>query len=311
MESKEQHLPVLFKEALDALSIRDDGIYIDATFGRGGHSAGILEQLGPEGRLIALDRDLDAIACAQSRFADESRFTIVHTAFDRMESVATELGVAGYVDGILLDLGISSPQIDEAHRGFSFQSDGPLDMRMDTTESLTAAKWLAEAKEAEIREVLRGYGEERFSGRIAGAIVRQRLEEPLTTTAQLAELVDKAVPTREKGKHPATRTFQALRIRVNRELEQLEVVLEQALRVVKPGGRIAVISFHSLEDRMVKRFFRHHATADHLPKGVPVMADDQKPDLYLIGKPVAPSKEEIAVNPRARSSRLRIAERSS
>ena len=309
MGGAQKHLPVLFNESLEALAIKDGGIYIDATFGRGGHSGGILRRLDSEGRLIAMDRDLDAVEHARQRFADDERFTIVHTSFENLERVAEELDVIGKVDGILLDLGISSPQVDEAQRGFSFQSDGPLDMRMDRTEPVTAAAWLAEADESEIRDVLRLYGEERFAGRIAKAIVRGRQELPLTTTLQLAQLVEKAVPTREKGKHPATRTFQALRIRINRELEQLEGVLEQAVNVLKPGGRLAVISFHSLEDRIVKRFFRRKSTADHLPKGVPVMASDQKTDLRLIGKPVAPSQEEVRVNPRARSSRLRIAER--
>lgn len=305
----ETHVPVLFEETLEALMIKPDGIYIDGTFGRGGHSAAILERLGPGGRLIGVDRDASAVACARDRFGNDERFAIIHAGFERLRSIAEDLDICGEVDGILLDLGVSSPQLDEGERGFSFMHDGPLDMRMDQRETMTAADWLAQATQAQIRDVLKRYGEERFAGRIASAIVNQRDEMPLTTTRQLAELVEKAVPKREKGKHPATRTFQALRIKLNRELEQLEMALDQALEVLKPGGRIAVISFHSLEDRIVKRFMRHHATADHLPKGLPVSNHQMDADLRLVGKPVIPSSAEIARNPRARSSRLRVAER--
>ena len=303
------HRPVLLDESLGGLAIRRDGIYIDCTFGRGGHSAAILDRLGKNGRLIALDRDAEAVASAARRFGDDDRFVIEHVSFDRLADIADRHGVTGEVDGILLDLGVSSPQLDDPQRGFSFMNDGPLDMRMDTTSGRTAAEWLGEASENEIRDVLRTYGEERFAGRIAHAIVMARQEAPLMTTLQLARLVERAVPRREKGKHPATRTFQAIRIRINRELEQLESVLGQALAVLAPGGRLAVISFHSLEDRIVKRFFRKHATPPRLPRGVPVRMQEEKTDLKLVGKPAVPSAQELADNPRARSSRLRIAEK--
>jgi 16S rRNA (cytosine1402-N4)-methyltransferase len=303
------HKPVLLEESLEALAIREDGIYIDCTFGRGGHAAAILDRLGKHGRLVALDRDIEAVASAAGRFGADARFVIEHASFDRLAEVAEKHGMTGEVDGILLDLGVSSPQLDDAQRGFSFMNDGPLDMRMDTTSGRTAAEWLGEASENEIRDVLRTYGEERFAGRIAHAIVMARQESPLMTTLQLARLIESAVPRREKGKHPATRSFQAIRIRINRELEQLESVLEQALAVLACGGRLVVISFHSLEDRIVKRFFRRHATPPQLPKGVPVMAREEETDLKLVGKSIAPSAQELAANPRARSSRLRIAEK--
>jgi 16S rRNA (cytosine1402-N4)-methyltransferase len=303
------HAPVLLEESLEALAIREDGIYIDCTFGRGGHSAAILAKLGDKGRLIALDRDADAVASASQSFGEDPRFVIEHASFDRLAELAARYGIAGAVNGILLDLGVSSPQLDDAKRGFSFMNDGPLDMRMDTNSGMSAAEWLGEASEGEIRDVLRTYGEERFAGRIARAIVLARQEAPLMTTLQLARLVEKAVPRREKGKHPATRSFQAIRIRINRELEQLESVLAQALDVLAPGGRLVVISFHSLEDRIVKRFFRKHSSPPKLPRGVPVMAQEEATLLKLIGKSIVPSAKELASNPRARSSRLRVAER--
>jgi len=308
-ESIFHHAPVLLEESLEALAIREDGIYIDCTFGRGGHSAAILGKLGDQGRLIALDRDADAVASASKRLGSDPRFVIEHASFDRLAEIATRHGIAGRVDGILLDLGVSSPQLDDARRGFSFMNDGPLDMRMDIGSGMSAAEWLGKASEREIRDVLRTYGEERFAGRIAHAIVLAREEAPVVTTLQLARLVEKAVPRREKGKHPATRTFQAIRIRINQELEQLESVLEQVIDVLAPGGRLAVISFHSLEDRIVKRFMRKHSTPPKLPRGVPVMAREEVTLLKLVGKSMAPSSKEIASNPRARSSRLRIAER--
>ncbi|OOZ43059.1 16S rRNA (cytosine(1402)-N(4))-methyltransferase RsmH [Solemya elarraichensis gill symbiont] len=304
-----EHVPVLLDETLEALSIKPDGVYIDGTFGRGGHSAKILEQLGPDGCLIGIDRDATAVACAQQRFGNDPRFQMFHTGFEALAEVAGEAGKMGEVDGILLDLGVSSPQLDEDERGFSFMRDGPLDMRMDQRESMTAADWLATASQEEIRDVLRRYGEERFAGRIATAIVTQRVEQPIVTTMQLAQLVEAAVPRKEKGKHPATRTFQALRIKLNRELEQVESALQQSLEVLKPGGRLVVISFHSLEDRLVKRFMRYQSTADHLPKGLPVSSEGMRAQMRLVGKPVAPGDDEIDRNPRARSSRLRVAER--
>ena len=305
------HQPVLLHEAVDALAIRPDGIYVDATFGRGGHSSLILQQLGGSGRLVALDRDPDAIKSAAAVIGADPRFSIEHASFDALEQISVKLGIKGDVDGVLLDLGVSSPQLEDAQRGFSFMRDGPLDMRMNPDDGLTAATWLLEASQKEIKQVLSEYGEERYSGRIAAAIVAQRQERPLMTTLQLAGLIAHSVPRKDPGKHPATRTFQAIRIRINQELQQLSAVLEQALSILRPGGRLSVISFHSLEDRIVKRFLRDHSRVDTLPKGVPVMASQlQQPGLRLVGKAVTPSREEIRANPRARSSRLRIAEKS-
>ena len=303
------HAPVLLDESLDALAIREDGIYIDCTFGRGGHSAAILAKLGDKGRLIALDRDNDAVASASKRLGGDPRFVIEHASFDRLAEIATRHGVAGKVDGVLLDLGVSSPQLDDARRGFSFMNDGPLDMRMDTGSGMSAAEWLGNASEREIRDVLRTYGEERFAGRIAHAIVTARQEAPLMTTLQLARLVEKAVSRREKGKHPATRTFQAIRIRINRELEQLESVLDQVIDVLAPGGRLAVISFHSLEDRIVKRYMRDMARGQPIPRGVPVQDSALERRLRIVGKAVRPDAEEVAANPRSRSAIMRVAEK--
>ncbi len=301
---------MLLHKAVDALAIRPDGIYVDGTFGRGGHSRLILKKLGASGRLVALDRDPDAIRSAAIVIGDDPRFSIVHTSFDALEDVAVKLGIKGEIDGVLLDLGVSSPQLQDAQRGFSFMHNGPLDMRMNPDDELTAAAWLAEASQQQIKQVLSKYGEERFSGRIATAIVAQRQQEPLMTTAQLVELIERAVPRKDPGKHPATRTFQAIRIRINEELQQLSAVLEQALSILGKGGRLSVISFHSLEDRIVKRFLRDHSRVDTLPKGVPVMASQlQQPLLRLVGKAITPSREEIRENPRARSSRLRVAEK--
>ena len=303
------HAPVLLEESLEALAIREDGIYVDCTFGRGGHSAAILARLGERGRLIALDRDADAVTSASERIGKDPRFVIEHASFDRLAEIAARHGIAGKVDGVLLDLGVSSPQLDDARRGFSFMNDGPLDMRMDVGSGMSAAEWLGDASEREIRDVLRTYGEERFAGRIAHAIVQARQEAPLVTTLQLARLVEKAVPRREKGKHPATRTFQAVRIRINRELEQLETVLGQVLDVLASGGRLAVISFHSLEDRIAKRLLKKHSSPPKLPRGVPVMAQEESGELRLVGKSIVPSARELESNPRARSSRLRVAEK--
>ena len=311
MTNSLNHLPVLLHEAVDALAIRPDGIYVDATFGRGGHSSLILQRLGADGRLVALDRDPDAIKSAAAVIGDDPRFSIEHASFDALEDICVKLGLKGAIDGVLLDLGVSSPQLEDAQRGFSFMRDGPLDMRMNPDDDLSAATWLFEASQKEIKQVLSEYGEERFSGRIAAAIVAQRQERPLMTTRELAALIEQAVPRKEPGKHPATRTFQAIRIRINQELQQLAAVLEQALSILGPGGRLSVISFHSLEDRIVKRFLRNHSRVDTLPKGVPVMASQlQQPQLRLVGKAVTPSREEIRKNPRARSSRLRVAEKS-
>lgn len=310
-----QHLPVLLAEAVTALAIQPDGIYVDATFGRGGHSRAILSALGPQGRLIALDRDPMAIAAG--RAIADPRFTLVHAAFSRLGEVVASLGISR-VNGILLDIGVSSPQLDDASRGMSFRFDAPLDMRMDTTQGETAADFLARAEQHQIEEVIREYGEERFAHALAKALVAARQQQRISSTGQLAALVASVVRTREPGQHPATRTFQALRIHVNRELEELSLTLPQALGLLlpgetagrQPGGRLAVISFHSLEDRIVKRFLRDAANPPQPPRGVPVRAADlPAPSLRLVGKPVRASATEIARNPRARSAVLRIAEK--
>jgi len=302
------HRPVLLVEAVAALAIKSDGAYVDATFGRGGHSRAILARLGASGRLLALDRDPDAVAAA--RAIADARLVARHAPFSQL---AEECAAAGFasVDGVLFDLGVSSPQLDSTERGFSFRRDAPLDMRMDTTRGETAAQWLARAAEADIREVVKRYGEERFAGAIAKAIVAARAREPLVTTGQLAAIVAAAVRTREPGQDPATRTFQALRIHINRELEELSLALPQALALLAPGGRLAVISFHSLEDRIVKHFMRDRARPeDRLPRDLPVRAADLPPaQLRIIGKPVRPGSDEIAANPRARSAILRVAEK--
>lgn len=300
------HIPVLLTEALDALAVRPDGVYVDGTFGRGGHSRGLLARLGANGRLIALDRDPSAIAAGQA-ITDE-RFTLVHARFAELADVLDELGVTA-VDGVLLDIGVSSPQLDDAERGMSFRQDAPLDMRMDTSRGETVAQWLARADEADIREVIRDYGEERFASAIAKAIVAARSERPVDTTYQLAQIVASAVRTREAGQHPATRSFQALRIFINKELEELSLVLPQALAVLKPAGRLAVICFHSLEDRIVKRFMADQANPPQPPRGLPLRADQlPRPTMTLIAR-IRAGSEEVAANPRARSATLRVAEK--
>jgi 16S rRNA (cytosine1402-N4)-methyltransferase len=303
-----QHRTVLLEQAVDALAIdaRADGVYVDGTFGRGGHSRLILERLSARGRLIAFDKDPQAISTAQA-IADE-RFEIVHASFATMDEVLEARGGLK-VDGVLLDLGISSPQVDDAARGFSFRADGPLDMRMDTTRGRSAAEWLATEDEQTIGKVIKDYGEERFAFQIAKAIAARRAVQPISTTRQLAEIVAHAVKTREKGKDPATRTFQAIRIFINQELEELEVGLAAALRHLSPHGRLAVISFHSLEDRIVKRFMASHASAPQPDRRLPIRAVDlPQPDLRLISRQ-KPSDAEVAGNPRARSAILRVAER--
>lgn len=303
------HRPVLLEEALAALAVRADGVYVDGTFGRGGHAAAILARLGPEGRLLAFDKDPDAVATAEDRFGADARFSIRRGAYTMLERVAQEERLTGRIDGVLLDLGVSSPQFDEPKRGFSFQEDGPLDMRMDPDGGASAAEWLRDASEGEIVRVLREYGEERFAKRIARRIVERRAERPLERTAELAELVAAAVPTRERGKHPATRTFQALRIAVNNELDELREVLAQAVRVLARGGRLCVISFHSLEDRIVKRFMREQARPDAGLPDLPYPVASTAPALRLVGKAVRPGEREIRDNPRARSAVLRVAGR--
>ncbi len=303
------HRTVLLDEAVAALAIRPDGVYVDCTFGRGGHSRLILQQLGPQGRLIAFDKDPEAIAVATALAAADPRFSIVHNGFAHFASELDALGVQ-QVDGVLMDLGISSPQIDDGRRGFSFRFDAPLDMRMDTTRGQTAAQWLASADEADIAEVIKTYGEERFARKIAAAIVAQRLEQPLETTRELAVLVGKNVRTREQGQDPATRTFQAIRIFINRELDELKDVLPQTVARLSLGGRLAVISFHSLEDRIVKNFVRDASTTDTLPSWVPVRACDiAEAAIKPVGKAIRASEAEVSANPRARSAIMRVAER--
>ncbi|WP_412478986.1 16S rRNA (cytosine(1402)-N(4))-methyltransferase RsmH [Azonexus sp. IMCC34839] len=301
------HVTVLLEEAVEALAIKADGAYVDATFGRGGHSRKILSCLGDAGRLVALDRDPQAIAAGVA--LGDPRFSLVHRAFGELAQAAVEANLSA-ADGVLFDVGVSSPQIDEGERGFSFRYDAPLDMRMDTTQGETAAEWLARADEREITEVIKNYGEERFAFQIAKKVVAARVEQPIVTTGQFAALVRSAVRTREPGQDPATRSFQALRIHINQELRQLEVALPQALDLLKPGGRLVVISFHSLEDRIVKNFMRAQSTADAMPKNLPLRADQlPKPKLRLVGKAIKPSEAEIEANPRARSAVMRIAEK--
>jgi 16S rRNA (cytosine1402-N4)-methyltransferase len=304
-----QHRTVLLEEAVDALAIdseRANGVYVDGTFGRGGHSRRILERLGARGRLIAFDKDPQAIATANT--ISDARFEIVHDSFATMGDALASRGVP-QVNGILLDLGISSPQVDEAARGFSFRLDGPLDMRMDTTRGMSAAEWLATESEQTIGKVIRDYGEERFAFQIAKAIAARRAVHPISTTRQLAEIVAHAVKTREKGKDPATRTFQAVRIFINKELEELEIGLDAAFRKLAPHGRLAVISFHSLEDRIVKRYMASKANAPQPDRRLPIRAVDlPQPELKLLAK-MKPSAAEVAANPRARSAIMRVAER--
>ena len=306
--SSSQHVTVLLDEAVAALDIQADGCYVDATFGRGGHSRLILQRLGPHGRLIALDRDQAAVSAAAG-IADQ-RFRIVHSHFSTLKQVLNEAGVE-HVHGVLLDLGISSPQIDEGERGFSFRFDGPLDMRMDQSRGQTAAEFLALATEQQLKGVIKDYGEERFAKQIARAIVAQRADgQPIATTGQLAKIVAGAVPKIEPGQDPATRTFQALRIFLNQELEELSLVLPQCLALLAPGGRLAVISFHSLEDRIVKRFIRSEEDRDDLPANFPVRAKDlPQPRLVAVGRAIRPSAQEVARNPRSRSAVLRVAQR--
>ena len=301
------HITVLLEEAVEALAIKADGAYVDATFGRGGHSRAILARLGDKGRLLAFDRDPQAIAAGEA--LSDSRFQLVHRAFGELAEGAVEAALSA-ADGVLFDVGVSSPQIDDGQRGFSFRHDAPLDMRMDTTRGETAAEWLARAEVRDITEVIRNYGEERFAFQIAKKIVAARAEQPIVTTGQFAALVRAAVHTREPGQDPATRSFQALRIHINQELRQLEVALPQALDLLKPGGRLVVIAFHSLEDRIVKRFMRDQSEPDALPKGVPLRADQlPRPKLRLVGKAVKPSAAEVEANPRARSAVMRVAEK--
>jgi 16S rRNA (cytosine1402-N4)-methyltransferase len=309
----DQHLSVLLEEAVTAWLTRPDGFYVDGTFGRGGHSRHLLQQLAPAGRLLGIDKDPRALAAGEQLATIDPRFSICHGSFTELpeflHSYQADPGFQG-VDGILVDLGVSSPQLDDPERGFSFMQDGPLDMRMDTTRGLSAAEWLARAPEEEISDVLYHLGEERHSRRMARALVKARQEQPITRTGQLAELIKAANPSWEKHKHPATRAFQAIRIHINRELDDLKQLLTQAVDLLAPGGRLVVISFHSLEDRIVKRFMRDAARGDaHLPQGVPFRQEELHPTLKLISKAVKPSAAEIQQNPRARSAVMRVAEK--
>ncbi|PJG83157.1 16S rRNA (cytosine(1402)-N(4))-methyltransferase RsmH [Caviibacterium pharyngocola] len=313
--SSPEHMTVLLHEAVDGLALKENGIYIDGTFGRGGHSRLILSQLTGDARLIAIDRDPKAIEAAQQ--IQDPRFHIEHNSFSAIAEICEKLGLVGKIDGILLDLGVSSPQLDEAERGFSFMKDGPLDMRMDTTQGLSAAQWLQQVSESDLAWVLKTFGEERFAKRIAQAIVNynksavQNGTEPLSRTLQLAELIAQSVPFKDKHKHPATRSFQAIRIFINAELDELDRVLTAALRVLAPQGRLSVISFHSLEDRTVKHFMRKQSKGEDIPKGLPLREDqiNRNRTLKTIGKAIMPSEAEIERNPRSRSAVLRVAER--
>lgn len=308
------HVTVLLHEAVEALAIKPDGIYVDGTFGRGGHSRLILSRLGEQGRLIAFDKDPVAVLSGET--IKDKRFCIRHGGFSKMQRMLQEMGMTK-IDGVLLDLGVSSPQLEEVSRGFSFRSGGPLDMRMDTSSGQTAAEWLATVTEDQLEKVIKEYGEERFARQIARAIIVARTRQPIVTTSQLAEIVSAVVRARQRQwenmRHPATRTFQAIRIHLNQELEELSLVLPQCVELLNPGGRLVVISFHSLEDRMVKQFMRAAANSDELPRGVPVREKDlqrfSKQKLRLIGKAVRPSENEVTGNVRARSAVMRVAER--
>ena len=306
---QQQHVPVLLGESMQALGVFADGYYVDGTFGRGGHSRGILERLGPMGRLLATDRDPDAVAAGLDLARTDTRFHIHRGRYAELPRIVAEQGLLGRINGLLLDLGVSSPQLDRAERGFSFSADGPLDMRMDPDSGKSAAEWLAGADEREIVRVLKDYGEERFAKRIARAVCESRATQPIDTTARLAALCERAVPFREPGKHPATRTFQALRIQVNGELDELHDLLERVCDLLAAGGRLVVISFHSLEDRIVKRFIRNESRGAALPKGLPVRDDQLQRRLKPIDGAVRASDAEVRANPRSRSAVLRAAER--
>ena len=299
----------MFKPALDVLLVNKSGTYVDCTFGRGGHSMGILDYLDSDGRLVAMDKDEEAYSAGCKLAKKDSRLQMFHADFSQLADMCQQAGIFGKVDGVLFDLGVSSPQLDDPDRGFSFSQDGPLDMRMDRTTTQTAAKWLASASRSEISSVLKEFGEERFANRMATAIIQARSESPIRTTGQLAEIVAQANPAWEKDKHPATRAFQAIRIHINDELGALKSGLSQALDVLHAGGRMVVISFHSLEDKIVKNFMSLQTKGDNFPRHVPVTHDQLEPRLKIVGKPVRPTQEEIAVNVRARSAIMRVAEK--
>jgi 16S rRNA (cytosine1402-N4)-methyltransferase len=304
-----EHQSIMVNEVLEGLNIQKQGIYIDATFGRGGHTKAILEKLNQEGRVYALDKDPDAELVAQDLSANDSRFSFKRGSFSGVYAFCQQLGLVGKIAGILMDLGVSSPQLDTAARGFSFRLDGPLDMRMDPTVGISAAEWINSAEETEISEVLKEYGEERFHRRMARAIINARSQSPITTTLQLAEIITKANPAWERHKNPATRSFQAIRIYINRELEDLALGLEQALEVLLPKGRLVVISFHSLEDRIVKRFIQKNEQGDIVPSYLPLPIHNNSKKCHRVGKKIKASMLELAQNPRARSAILRVAEK--
>ena len=303
------HRPVLLSEAVEALAIKPDGYYLDGTFGRGGHSAEILKNLGESGSLLAMDQDPLAIEVAELKFSDDPRFEIVRKNFESLEEVVASREMTQRVDGVLLDIGVSSPQLDDASRGFSFIRPGPLDMRMNPHVGQSAAEWLATVEEYDLTTVLMHFGEEKFARRIANAIVETRKETVINDTVQLANIIEAAIPVKPKNKHPATKSFQAIRIHINRELEVLESALRASLNVLAVGGRLAVISFHSLEDRMVKRFFREVSRGPQIPKDIPILAKDLEQPFKLVGKAIKPGKKEVQENPRSRSSVLRVIER--
>jgi len=309
METDFSHQPVLLNEVLETLDIKQGGVYVDATFGRGGHSRVILNNLGREGRLIAFDQDPEAIAYGREQFIDDPRIEFEHCNFSEMEAVIVARGLNGCVDGVLMDLGVSSPQLDDAERGFSFLKSGPLDMRMNTEQGESAMQWLARVEMRDLILVLKRYGEEKFSKRIATAIIEARAEHEIDDTVMLAGIISDAIPVKEKHKHPATRSFQAIRMYVNQELQSIEAGLQAAASVLSVGGRLAVISFHSLEDRMVKRFMRAKSSRPKLPPGLPIMDKDEQPPYRQVGKSWIAGKQELAENPRSRSARLRVLER--
>lgn len=303
------HRPVLLNEAIEALAIRPSGVYVDATFGRGGHTAAILDRLLQSGRVLAIDKDPEAVDYGKNRFGADRRFSIERGSFASLSQLTDRLGLTGQVDGVILDLGVSSPQLNDSQRGFSFMQNGPLDMRMDSEQGPTAAEWIADASEAEIIAALKTFGEERYARRIARMIVAARDRHPITSTSQLADLVSMAVPRREQQKHPATRTFQAIRIVINHELADLTAVLKQCLVVLSVGGRLVVISFHSLEDRIVKRFIRQHSRGTQPPRRLPVRGEPSPGNLRVINGKIRASVRERKQNPRARSAIMRVAER--
>ena len=308
MSGYDHHYSVMLDEALKALFVRKSGTYADCTYGRGGHSRRILSALGEKGRLLALDSDLDAVSHAKKMFANDSRVIVEHSTFSNIKKLAEKHNATGF-DGVLLDLGVSSPQLDNAKRGFSFRLDGPLDMRLNSSAGITAADWLQEAPQKEIEEVLKNFGEERYFRRIARALVTEREKSEFKTTSSLVEIVKKAMPALDKNKHPATRVFQAIRIHINRELDELSHCLEQLISLMNAGGRIVVISFHSLEDRIVKNFFKRKAQGEYFPRKFPIKDADIKRTLRVLGKPLKASPQEILNNRRSRSATMRVAEK--